>query len=47
MTDKHALIQPDRGQQATPIHLVDKTSYEDWLKGRSTGREPSASCTCS
>lgn len=32
MTDKHALIQPDKGQQATPIHLVDKASFPDWLK---------------
>jgi leucyl aminopeptidase len=32
MTDKHALIQPDRGQQATPIHLVDKNSLEAFVK---------------
>jgi leucyl aminopeptidase len=35
MTDKHALIQPDRGQQATPIHLVDKAGLEDFVKGLS------------
>lgn len=28
------LVQPDRRQAATPIHLVDKASYEEWLKGR-------------
>ena len=35
MTDKHALIQPDRGQAAIPIHLVDKQGLEAWLKGLS------------
>jgi leucyl aminopeptidase len=38
MTDRNALIQPDRGQNAIAIHLVDKTSFPDWLKGRSTGQ---------
>ncbi len=33
MTDKHALIQPDRGQSAIPIHLVDKAGLEEWIKG--------------
>ena len=32
MTDKHTLIQPDKGQKATPIHLVDKESLEDFVK---------------
>ena len=32
MTDKHALIQPDRGQKATPIHLVDKAGLESFVK---------------
>ncbi len=32
MTDKHALIQPDRGQKATAIQLVDKAGFEAWLK---------------
>ena len=32
MTDKRALIQPDRGQPAIAIHLVDKAGYEPWLK---------------
>jgi leucyl aminopeptidase len=35
MTDKHALIQPDRGQQATPIHLVDKKGLEAFTKALS------------
>lgn len=33
MTDKHALIQPDRGQKSIPIHLVSKDSFADWAKG--------------
>ena len=32
MTDKHALIQPDRGQDATAIHLVDKAGLDDFVK---------------
>ncbi|WEK48055.1 MAG: leucyl aminopeptidase family protein [Candidatus Andeanibacterium colombiense] len=32
MTDKDALIQPDRGQKATAIHLVDKPGFAAWLK---------------
>ncbi len=35
MTDKHDLIQPDRGQPATPIHLVDKAGLDDFIKGLS------------
>jgi leucyl aminopeptidase len=35
MTDKHALIQPDRGQQATPIHLVDRKGLEAFSKALS------------
>jgi leucyl aminopeptidase len=34
MTDFASLLVPDRGQQARPIHLVDKSSFETWLKGR-------------
>ncbi|MDE8650420.1 leucyl aminopeptidase family protein [Novosphingobium album (ex Liu et al. 2023)] len=34
MTDKNALIQPDRGQKAIPLHLVDKEGLADFLKGR-------------
>ena len=32
MTDKHALIQPDRGQDAVAIHLVDKAGLETFVK---------------
>ncbi len=31
MTDLAALLQPDRGQAAVPLHLVDKKSFESWL----------------
>lgn len=32
MTDKNALIQPDKGQNAIPIHLVDKAGLEAFVK---------------
>lgn len=35
MTNKHDLIQPDRGQTAIAIHLVDKPGLDEWLKGLS------------
>jgi len=35
MTDYSDLVQPDKGQDARTIHLVDKKSYDNWLKGRS------------
>ena len=35
MTDYSDLIQPDKGQDARAIHLVDKAGYDEWLKGRS------------
>ncbi|NIJ35758.1 leucyl aminopeptidase [Sphingopyxis panaciterrae] len=35
MIDYSDMIQPDKGQDARPIHLVDKQSYDGWLKGRS------------
>ncbi len=35
MTDYSDLIQPDKGQDARTIHLVDQKSYDDWLKERS------------
>ncbi|MFZ9395164.1 MAG: leucyl aminopeptidase family protein [Erythrobacter sp.] len=38
MTTKDALIQPDRGQAAIPIHLVTKDSLEGWLKPLSAGQ---------
>ena len=31
MTDRNALIQPDKGQEAIPIHLVNKDSLPGWL----------------
>jgi len=34
MTDFRTLIAADRGQKANPIHLLDKTSFEDWAKTR-------------
>ncbi len=34
MTDYADLIQPDKGQSAHAIHLVDEGSYADWLKGQ-------------
>ncbi len=34
MTEFASLIAADRGQKARPIHLVDKTSFEGWVKGR-------------
>jgi leucyl aminopeptidase len=38
MTDKNALIQPDKGQTATSIHLVDKAGLDARLKGLSAGQ---------
>ncbi|MEO8548147.1 MAG: leucyl aminopeptidase family protein [Sphingomicrobium sp.] len=35
MTDFASLLVADRGQKARPIHLVDKTSFADWVKSRS------------
>ena len=32
MQDIATLLQPDRNQAASTIHLVDKTSFEAWLK---------------
>jgi len=34
MTDFATLLVADRGQKARPIHLVDKGSFDGWLKGR-------------
>ena len=34
MTNFSALIVPDRGQPASPLHLVDSAGFEDWLKSR-------------
>jgi leucyl aminopeptidase len=35
MTAKTDLIQPDKGQAAIDLHLVDKTTFEAWRKGLS------------
>lgn len=35
MTEKTALIQPDRGQDAIPIHLVNAEGFDDWVKALS------------
>ena len=34
MTDFASLLVPDRGQKARPVHLVDKKSFEGWVKKR-------------
>ena len=34
MTDFAPLLVADRGQAARTIHLVDKDSFDAWLKGR-------------
>jgi len=39
MTDlTPALIQPDLGQAATPLHILDKVTLADWLAGLSAGQ---------
>lgn len=39
MSKKHDLIQPDRGQDATPIHLVNKDGFAAWAKKLSAGQQ--------
>jgi leucyl aminopeptidase len=34
MTDLSALLQPDKGQPATALHLVDKKGFDAWLKAQ-------------
>ena len=34
MTDFAPLLTAERGQKARTIHLVDKDSFETWLKKR-------------
>lgn len=34
MTDLAPLLQPDKGQSATPLILVDKNGFAEWLKGQ-------------
>ncbi len=38
MSDFSELIQPDRGQKAIPVHLVNKSGLDDWAKGLSAGQ---------
>ncbi len=38
MTDFASLLQPDRGGPAHAVHLVDKNSYEPWLKQQPAAR---------
>ncbi len=38
MADTSALIQPDQGQDATLIHLVNKDGFESWAKKLSAGQ---------
>nr|WP_166177171.1 leucyl aminopeptidase family protein [Altererythrobacter segetis] len=38
MSDRTDLIQPDRGQEAIPIHLVNKEGFETWVKNLSTAQ---------
>ncbi len=38
MTGKNLLIQPDRGQKATAIHLVTKSGLEAFVKGLSSAQ---------
>ena len=41
MTDLEDLIQPDRGQDAIAIHLVNKAGYDDFAKTLSAGQRAS------
>ena len=34
MTEVAALLQPDRGQPATPLQLVDKKTFDTWIKAQ-------------
>ncbi|MEZ5680269.1 MAG: leucyl aminopeptidase family protein [Erythrobacter sp.] len=38
MADTTPLIQPDKGQGATDIHLVNRTSFPEWVKRLSAGQ---------
>ena len=38
MSNSPALIQPDRGQAATLIHLVDKDGHDSWTKRLTAGQ---------
>ena len=38
MADKTLLIQPDKGQEATDIHLVNREGFAEWVKKLSAGQ---------
>lgn len=38
MTDRNALIQPDHGQSAIALHLVDKAGFDEWRKSLNAGQ---------
>lgn len=38
MSKKTDLIQPDRGQDATPIHLITKDGFSEWAKSLTKGQ---------
>ncbi|WP_118856925.1 leucyl aminopeptidase family protein [Sphingomonas mesophila] len=38
MTDFAALLQPDRGQPAQTIHVVDSATFDNWARGQSEAR---------
>ncbi len=38
MADSNPLIQPDRGQDAISIHLVNRDGFPDWAKSLSAGQ---------
>ncbi len=38
MTDRNALVQADRGQNATTIHLVNKDGFAEWARRLSPGQ---------
>jgi len=38
MSKSPALIQPDRGEPAVAVHLVDKGGFAAWAKGRTAGQ---------
>ncbi|UBS31682.1 leucyl aminopeptidase family protein [Altererythrobacter sp. N1] len=39
MNSKNQLVQPDRGQDATPIHLVNQDSFGNWMKSLTVGQK--------
>lgn len=39
MNSKNQLVQPDRGQDAIPIHLVNQDSFANWMKSLTVGQK--------